>query len=96
MRASAPLSLVCFAILASPPAVSFAAGSADTGRRAACREQALAEGLRSEEVILDYVHECLDNPASTKQSGVPSSGVSSDTAGSAANAPGPGPAARAD
>ena len=99
MKLSAPLPLVCVAILASLPAVLVAAGSADAPQRAACREQALAEGLRSEEVILDFIHECLDSHGSANQPGARSSSVLSESAGtarSAAQAPGPRPAARLD
>jgi hypothetical protein len=99
MKLYAQLPLVCVAILASLPAVLLAAGSADAPQRAACREQALAEGLRSEEVILDFVHECLDSIGSADHRDASASSVSPDSADpprSAAHAPGPRPAARLD
>ena len=47
-------------LVASLPALAQAYIGADAADWAVCRERAVAEGLRSEEVILDYiVHECL-------------------------------------
>ena len=70
MHIIAQLPAICFAMLASLPGVSHAGGSADDPNRAACREQALAEGLRSDEVILDYIYECLQNRSSANQTPV--------------------------
>jgi hypothetical protein len=99
MNRFAQLPLIGFALLVSLPAVSHAAGSADAANRAACRDRALAEGLRSEEVILDYMFECVESQSAAQQPGVPAASVSSgtaDTAGSAAPPPGQGPAAGLD
>ena len=86
-------SALCCAILALLPAVSPAAGSADTGNRDLCRERALAEGLRSEEVILDYIFECMQSQSAANASGIPVSGISSDAAPGTAQARRRSPAA---
>jgi len=78
----ARLPVICFALVASLPGVSAAAGSADNSNRALCRERALAEGLRSEEVILDYMFECMESQSAANASRVPS-----DAAASTAQAP---------
>lgn len=60
MNTPAPWSARLLILVASLPALAQAYSGADAANWAVCREQALAEGLRSEEVILDYiVHECL-------------------------------------
>ena len=56
--------------------------NSDAANRAACREQAVAEGLRSEEVILDYiVHECLPTLAARQQPPTPAPGSAADRLG---------------
>ena len=86
-------SALCCAIMASLPAVSLAASSADTANHALCRERALAEGLRSEEVILDYISECVQNQSAASASGIPVSGMSSDAAAGTTQVPPRSPAA---
>ncbi len=87
MKTFPRLSALGCAIIASLPAISPAAGGADTGNSAVCRERALAEGLRSEEVILDYIFECVQSESAPNASSVPVSGLSSDTAAGTAQAP---------
>ena len=96
MKTFTRLPALCCAIMASLPAVSLAAGSADTGNRAVCRERALAEGLRSQEVILDYIFECMQSQNAANASGIPVSGMSSDAAAGTAQAPPRSPAAGVD
>ena len=93
MKTFTRLSARCCAIMALLPAVSAASGSADTGDHALCRERALAEGLRSEEVILDYISECVQNQSAANTSGIPASGIASDAAPGTAQAPRRNPAA---
>jgi len=87
---------LCCAIIASLPAISLAFGSTDTGNRALCRERALAEGLRSEEVILDYIFECTQSQSAANAPAVPTSGTESDTAAGTAQAPRRSPTAGVD
>jgi hypothetical protein len=57
----APLPALCLAMLAATAGAAQADTRPNAPDHAACRKQALAEGLRSEEVILDYIHhECLE------------------------------------
>lgn len=86
-----PLYASLFLVFATLPALGAAYGGADAADRAACREQALAEGLRSEEVILDYiVHECL--PA--RSASQPPAGAVPGAAKAMLPTPRPGSAAR--
>ena len=96
MQTFTRLSALCCAITVSLPAVSAATGSADNPDHAACRDQASAEGLRSEEVILDYIFECVQNRSTANASGIPVSGTSSDAAAGSAKAPRRSPAAGVD
>ncbi len=96
MKTFTRLSALCCAILALLPAVSPAAGSADPGNRDLCRERALAEGLRSEEVILDYIFECVQSQSTVNASGIPASGIPTDAAAGTAQTPRRSPAAGGD
>jgi hypothetical protein len=96
MKTFTRLSARCCAIMALLPAVSAASGSADTGDHALCRERALAEGLRSEEVILDYIFECVQSQSNVNASGIPVSGISSDAATGTVKAPRRSPATGVD
>jgi hypothetical protein len=96
MKTFTRLSALCCAIMVALPAVSPATGRADNPDHAACRDQALAEGLRSEEVILDFIFECVQSQSAANASGIPDSGISSDAAAGTAKTPRRSPAAGVD
>lgn len=81
MHRHARLAAIGFAILASMPGASQAGSGPDDLHRAACRDQALAAGLRSEEVILDYIHECLQAGSDAEQTRAPSAGAAYSAGG---------------
>ena len=93
MKTFPRLSALYCAIMLALPAVAPATGSADNPDHAACRDQALAEGLRSEEVILDFIFECVQSQSAASASGIPDSRISSDAAAGTARAPRRSPAA---
>ena len=67
MHLFAPLPAICFALLAALAGVAQLGSAADDPDRASCRDQALAEGLRSEEVILDYIQECMQSRSAANE-----------------------------
>ena len=96
MKTFTRLPALCCAIMVALPAVSPATGSDDDPDHAVCRDRALAEGLRSEEVILDFIFECVQSQSTANTSGIPVSGTSSDAPPGSAQAPRWSPAAGVD